>query len=175
MSIIKKLYKNSMNLIRYITTSRNLKRIGGYETKPYIRAFSKTSLTSQTYLGKYCSFNGFVVQGGGKLIIGDHFHSGEDILVITQNHNYDKGTKIPYDETYTYKNVIIESNVWVGSRVIILGGVRIGEGAIIQAGSVVAHDIPKYAIAGGHPAKVIKNRDIEHYKKLKNEGKFLTV
>lgn len=48
---------------------------------------------------------------------------------------------------------------------IVLGGVIIREGAIIQAaGSVVVDDIPKCAIAGGHPAKVFKYRDREHYK-----------
>ena len=55
---------------------------------------------------------------------------------------------------------------------IVLGGVTIGEGAIIQAGSVIIKDIPKYAIAGGHPAKVFKYRDIEHYIKLKIEKRF---
>lgn len=48
----------------------------------------------------------------------------------------------------------------------------IGEGAIIQAGSVVCKDVPAYAIAGGHPAVPFKYRDIEHYKKLKSEGRF---
>ena len=67
----------------------------------------------------------------------------------------------------------IEDNVWLGGRVIILGGVRIGEGAIIQAGSCVVTNIPKYAVAGGHPAKVFKQRDIEHYNKLKVQQKFL--
>ena len=57
-------------------------------------------------------------------------------------------------------------------RVIVLGGVTIGEGAIIQAGSVVVNDIPKYAIAGGHPAKVFAARDIAHYEELKALGKF---
>lgn len=52
------------------------------------------------------------------------------------------------------------------------GGVLIGEGAIIQAGSVVVSDIPACAIAGGHPAKVFKFRDKEHYYRLKEEGKF---
>jgi len=52
------------------------------------------------------------------------------------------------------------------------GNITIGEGAIIQAGSVVVSDIPKYAIAGGDPAKVFKYRDIEHYEKLKKEKKF---
>ena len=54
----------------------------------------------------------------------------------------------------------------------ILPGVKISEGSIIQAGSVVVNDIEKYAIAGGHPAKVFKYRDIEHYERLKSEKKF---
>ena len=54
----------------------------------------------------------------------------------------------------------------------ILPGTKIGEGAIIQGGSVVHGEIPPYAIAGGNPAKVFKYRDIEHFKKLKAEGKF---
>jgi len=106
------------------------------------------------------------------LIIGDNFHSGSNVRVITQNHNFDNGTRIPYDSTYIYKDVIIEDNVWVGTGVIILGGVTIGEGAIIQAGSVVVHDIPKYAIAGGHPAKVFSYRDKEHYEELKRLKKY---
>lgn len=92
--------------------------------------------------------------------------------MITQIHNYDHGNEIPYDDTYIYKDVLIKDNVWLGSRVVILGGVTIGEGAIIQAGSVVVSDIPDYAIAGGHPAKVFKYRDKEHYDKLKQAEKF---
>ena len=86
---------------------------------------------------------------GGSVVVGNNFHSGIECLMITQNHNYDHGKKVPYDDTYIYKNIVIEDNVWIGSRVIILGGVTIGEGAIIQAGSVVSKNIPKYAIAGG--------------------------
>ena len=92
--------------------------------------------------------------------------------MISQNHNFNKGSKIPYDNTYILKNIVIEDNVWLGDRVIVLGGVRIGEGAIIQAGSVVVKDIPKYAIAGGHPAVVFAKRDIDHYKILKQKGAF---
>ena len=68
--------------------------------------------------------------------------------------------------------IVIEDNVWLGNRVIILPGTHIGEGAIIQAGSVVVGEIPKYGIAGGHPAKVFKYRNAEHYEKLKKEGRF---
>jgi maltose O-acetyltransferase len=53
--------------------------------------------------------------------------------------------------------VILEANVWLGARVIVLPGVRIGEGSAIGAGSVVTHDIPPRSLAAGVPARVIRN------------------
>lgn len=129
-------------------------------------------MTKNTILGKNTHFNGMEIRGEGQVIIGNNFHSGKDCVLITNFHNYDTGNAIPYDDSYIIKEIIIEDNVWLGERVMVLGGVTIGEGAIIQAGSVVVSNIPRYAIAGGHPAKVFKMRDIEHYEKLKAEGKF---
>ena len=81
---------------------------------------------------------------------------------------------LPYnDDPIINKDVIIEDFVWIGKRVTILPGTKIGEGAVIQAGAVVHGEIPSCAIAGGNPAKVFKYRDIEHYEKLKAEEKFL--
>jgi acetyltransferase-like isoleucine patch superfamily enzyme len=54
-----------------------------------------------------------------KWLLGDNFHSGEDCLMITENHNYDKGKAIPYDDTYIIKDIYIEDNVCLGTRVII--------------------------------------------------------
>lgn len=129
-------------------------------------------INRNTFLGNNVNFNGMKINGGGKVTIGDNFHSGRDCLMITQNHNYDFGDAIPYDNTYIYKEINIKDNVWLGDRVIILGGVTIGEGAIVQAGSVVVKDVPPYAIVGGNPANVFKYRDIEHYERMKKEGKF---
>lgn len=53
-----------------------------------------------------------------------------------------------------------------------LGGITLGEGCIIQAGSVVTSSIPKFAIAGGAPARVFKMRDVAHYERLKADGCF---
>lgn len=128
-------------------------------------------VTPNTLLGNNVNFNGMKIQGKGEVVIGDNFHSGIECMMITDTHNYE-GNAIPYDDTLISKDIIIEDNVWLGNRVIVLGGITIGEGAIIQAGSVVVNNIPKYAIAGGHPAKVFKYRDKEHYEKLKKEGKF---
>jgi acetyltransferase-like isoleucine patch superfamily enzyme len=132
----------------------------------------KTKLTRNTILNLNPNFNGMVVSGGGEVYFGDNFHSGDECLIITSFHNYDSGKKIPYDETYVNKNVIIGDNVWFGARVTVLGGVTIGEGAIIQAGAVVVKSIEPYGIAGGNPAKTFKYRNIEHYNTLKGEKKF---
>ena len=137
-----------------------------------LKVHGDSYVTPNTTLGNNVNFNGMKIQGSGNITIGDNFHSGIECMIITSIHNYDKGDAIPYDETVISKDVVIEDNVWLGNRVILLPGIKIGEGAIIQAGSVVVKDIPKYAIAGGHPAEVFKTRDVEHYEKLKKEGKF---
>lgn len=129
-------------------------------------------VTPNTSLGNNVNFNGMKIQGEGKVTIKNNFHSGIECMIISSIHNYDNGKAIPYDNTLISKDILIEDNVWLGNRVIILPGVTIGEGAIIQAGSVVVNDIPKYAIAGGHPAKIFKYRDIEHYETLKKDKKF---
>ena len=129
-----------------------------------------SQVTKKTFLGDNVNFNGMRIFGEGVVVIGNNFHSGSDCQMITSFHNYDEGKKIPYDDTYISKDINIEDNVWIGQRVIILGGVNIGEGAIIQAGSVVVNDIPPLAIAGGHPAKVFKYRNKNHYYELKEKG-----
>jgi chloramphenicol O-acetyltransferase type B len=76
------------------------------------------------------------------------------------------------NHTIIRKPIVIEDNVWLGDRVIVLGGVTIHEGAIVQAGSVVVRDVPKGAIVGGHPAQVFKYRDMGHYEDKKAKGLF---
>lgn len=129
--------------------------------------------TKNTTIGNNCHFNGMNISGSGKVQIGNNFHSGKNIRMITTYHNFDRGAALPYDDTTYSKDVVIEDNVWLGESVLILGGVRIGEGAVIQAGSVVCKDVPPLAIAGGHPATAFKMRDADHYYKLKAEGKFM--
>ena len=77
---------------------------------------------------------------------------------------------MPYDSTYIVKNVVIDDNVWIGSRVLIIGNVHIGEGAIIGAGSIVTKDVPPLAIYAG--GKIIKYRDKEKYELLKAKKRF---
>lgn len=128
-------------------------------------------VTRKTELGDHVNFNGAFIYGGGEVKIGDWFHSGEGLKIFTRNHNY-AGEALPYDETNVGKPVSIGNCVWIGAYVILLPGTTIGEGAIIQAGSVVHGEIPPLAIAGGNPAKVFAWRDKEHFMRLKAAGRF---
>lgn len=152
--------------------NKALKTVASHVNEIFISGQSfKTSLTKYTHLGKNPNFNGMIIKGQGDVYIGDNFHSGEGCLMLTTNHNY-MGDALPYDSTNINKPIVIGNNVWLGDRVIILGGVKIGDGAILQAGSVVVTDIPPLGIAGGNPAKVFKYRDKNHYDKLIREAKF---
>jgi acetyltransferase-like isoleucine patch superfamily enzyme len=160
--IIKKILTS---LFTYIS----IRNIGGYKSKPKVNFYSR--FTKNTFMGFNCHFNGMIIRGEGRVTIGDNFHSGRECLMINSYHKYDNGNAIPYDRDVNInKNIEIEDNVWLGDRVLILGGVKIGEGAIIQAGSNVVTDIPKYAIAGGNPANIFKYRDVDSYLKLKSKG-----
>lgn len=128
-------------------------------------------LTRQTEIGNQVSLQGASITGNGRVVFGDYVRAGMGLLILTRNHNYN-GTALPYDKTYVTKDVLIDDLVWIGVNVTLLPGTHIGEGAIIQAGSVVHGEIPPLAIAGGNPAKVFSWRDKEHFERLKAKGAF---
>lgn len=98
----------------------------------------------------------FTVLCAEKIIIGKNCMFASNVFVSDENH----GTAInggPYlKQPLSTKPVEIGNNVWLGEKVIVLPGVKIGDNAVIGAGSVVTHDIPKNSMAVGNPAQIIK-------------------
>jgi maltose O-acetyltransferase len=93
--------------------------------------------------------------------IGNDVMMGPEVLIIgrNQNHRFDD-MNIPmrlqgYLDT---PPVIIEDDVWLGARVIVLPGIKISRGAVIGAGAIVTKDVPPLAICAGNPARLIKYR-----------------
>ncbi len=95
----------------------------------------------------------------GPLTIGKNVMMGPDVLIYTRNHNFhDVTVPMLAQGEQEPQAVIIQDDVWIGARVIILPGVKIGKGSILAAGSVVTKNVPEYSIVAGVPAKVINNR-----------------
>ena len=104
--------------------------------------------------------NAFIAMRG-KVKIGDNTIFGPGVSIHAENHNFEE-LNIPIrKQGATRKGVIIGEDCWIGSKAVILDGVKIGNHAIVAAGAVVTKDVPDYAIVGGVPAKVIKLRKEE--------------
>jgi acetyltransferase-like isoleucine patch superfamily enzyme len=105
-------------------------------------------------IGDYCNIgNNAFLDGRGSLTIGNRVATGAEVMIYTLQHDIDSPT---FDTTGG--PVIIEDYVYIGPRAIILPNVRIGTGAVVAAGAVVAKDVPAFAIVGGVPAQFIRER-----------------
>lgn len=97
-------------------------------------------LSKTTSVGCGTSLSSISILGAGNVRIGNHVSTGPNLIIQTQNHDY-KGECLPYGKGWVCKDVEIGDAVWIGMNVLILPGTKIGEGAIIQAGSVVHGEI----------------------------------
>lgn len=113
--------------------------------------YGMVSLGDHSSFGAYSKVAGCFV--GNNVMIGSHF------TVIARDHCIER-TDIPMiQQGFTkIEPVVIDDDVWIGDRVIILKGVHVHSHSVIAAGAVVTKDVPEYAIVGGVPAKVIRFR-----------------
>lgn len=93
-----------------------------------------------------------------RITIGSDVMIAADVLMITRNHGHQR-TDIPMTrQGYTNAPIVVEDDVWIGFRAVVLAGVTIGRGSIVGSGAVVTKDVPPYSIVGGVPARVIRSR-----------------
>jgi len=133
---------------RQITLGENLYlyRDLYFETREngYIKIGNDVVLSRGVHLAAYAG-----------IIIEDGVMIGEYTSIRDANHQVIKGDSVRYSG-HSGKAIHIHRNAWIGRGVTILGGVNIGEGAVIGANAVVTKDIPAGAVAVGVPAQVIK-------------------
>ena len=130
-------------------------------------------LGEHTYIGKKA-----VICTPDKIKIGDYCSIGNDTVLNPVNHPVNWLSTHPFQYwkkcdpllygNLTNENAIhleerpniveIGNDVWIAERAVVMGGVKIGDGAIVALGAVVTHDVPPYAIVGGVPARVLKYR-----------------
>lgn len=139
----------------------------------------KVSGWKNIFLGNNVSIgnNSTILTTRAKVIFGNNIMTGPGIKIVTGNHRIDVVGKFMTDITDKDKlpendeDVLIEGDNWIGTNAVILKGVCLGRGSVVAAGAVVTINVPRYAIVGGVPARVIgyrfdKDTILEHEKIL---------
>jgi acetyltransferase-like isoleucine patch superfamily enzyme len=120
-----------------------------------------------TTIARECKFGDHVYIGPGGIIyphvnVGNYSMLGPSVYIMGQDHLFDVvGSPIIFSGRPSLPSTSIGRDVWLGARVFVKCGVRIGDGCIVGAGSVVIDDLPPNSIAVGVPARVVRQRFLE--------------
>lgn len=159
--ILKKIQTIYFNLI--FRKNRLILKLLGVNFGKNVELFTVSSLSSPSkliignnvWIGKNVSL---YAESG--ISIGNNIMIAKDVSIISSNHIFSDVSKSTGNQGMKIEkqSIVLEDNVWIGEKAIILKSVKISEGAVIGAGSVVTKDVPPYAVVAGNPAKVIKTR-----------------
>ncbi len=128
------------------------------ETATHIVVDRNSTFSSKVHMGDYARI-GCDCELHGEVHLGEHVLMAPEVVFYTVNHEH-RSLDVPMDSQgdTVMKPTYVGNDVWLGRRVMVMPGVRIGDGCIVAAGAVVVKDLPPYSIAGGVPAKVIGSR-----------------
>ncbi len=110
-------------------------------------------------IGENVRLNGCNISVHSGVKIGNNCRIGTHCIIMDSDH-HDISNRLIKAEP---KPIVIEDDVWLATRTMVLKGVKIGKGAVIASGAVVTKDIPSYTLAAGVPAKVVKQIPIPEY------------
>ena len=112
----------------------------------------------EVHVGERCSL--WAGDTTGRIVLGDNALLAPEVFVTASNYGTRWGTGVPImHQDKAEADVHVGADAWLGARVTVLPGVRVGDGAVVAAGAVVTKDLPSGCIAAGVPARVIGWRE----------------
>lgn len=166
--ILTKIYKMTLNKIPFKLDSKYMKNLKRHFLQRIFKNVGHNinvrqnirfdlgwniSIGNNSGIGERC-----YLQDIEEISIGDNVLMAPEVLIYTANHKHRRDELIIKQGIYTDK-VIIEDDVWIGTRAIILPGVTVGKGAVVAANAVITRNVQPYTIVGGVPAKKIGERN----------------
>ena len=120
----------------------------GNDTGIYHGTFFELGPAAQVGIGNYCTLVGAILRIESELRIGNYVLIAHEVVIT------DCETISSARPRITPRPIVVGDDAWIGMRAIILGGVTIGRGAVVGAGTVVTDDVPPLSIVSGNPARV---------------------
>jgi acetyltransferase-like isoleucine patch superfamily enzyme len=131
----------------------------GSDTGLYHGTFFDLGPDAVVEIGDFCSLVGVIFATNGRVSIGDYTFIAHEVVVADGYWSVPSrgiNRARPAMSSKSNKAIDIGSNVWIGAQTILAGSVRIGEGAIIGAGTLVANDVPDYTVCAGNPMRILR-------------------
>lgn len=143
--------------------------IYGKGSSSYLGTMFDVGPRGRVSIGDYALVNGARIICDDEVVIGDHaLISWNVVLMDTYRFSQDAvirreelrrlpaGSPRVLTDTTRGRRIVVGPNVWIGFDAVVLPGVTIGEGVVVGAKSVVAHDVPAYTVVAGNPARVVR-------------------
>jgi acetyltransferase-like isoleucine patch superfamily enzyme len=132
----------------------------GSDTGLYAGTFFDLGPEAEVEIGNYCSIVGAIFATNGRVVIGDFALIAHEV-VIADTHwpmpgLYQPASGQPRAPQQPVSSIEIGANVWIGTQAIILGNVRVGEGAVIGAATLVTQDVPPFTLCAGNPMRIVR-------------------
>ncbi|HVM29289.1 MAG TPA: acyltransferase [Candidatus Limnocylindria bacterium] len=129
----------------------------GADTGVYIGSQLEVGPSGEVSIGAFGAIAGPIIATNSRITIGDYALISYGVVIAEEPAMIPPGppSATPNGRGRAARPIDIGDNVWIGARAIVLGGARIGEGAIIGAGAVVDFEVEPFAIVAGNPARVV--------------------
>jgi len=130
----------------------------GHDSGIYNGSMFDLGLDGEVEIGSYCTLVGPIVSSNRRIVIRDYALISHEVVIA------DSFVAVPADSAKELSRdshsavevaVVVGENAWIGARAVLLAGARIGEGAIVGAGTVVDFEVPPYAIVAGYPGRFV--------------------
>jgi acetyltransferase-like isoleucine patch superfamily enzyme len=122
----------------------------------------KTALSRDIKIGPYAYIGPEAMIGPG-VSIGAYSMLGPRVTIVGRDHRFDlPGIPIIFSGRPEALNTVIDADVWIGACSTLIGGVHIGRGSVVAAGSVVTRNVPPFCVVAGVPARIMRKRFDDH-------------